>query len=242
MKNLQPYVEISILTDFEDEKKEFKWIKVKGNDAYIKTQEQTSMAHYKIDKKEFIKILEHYKDSMPKFVVYNIIEMTNLCYIKFVYNDDKYEFCFNYSNNTLLQLAKNLYRDLNDLIEFHSKDFKDNNVINKNGIQSIIDVLEKGKPYEEILPKTEDALVYMGGVHYDDKVLKLFRYMPFCEGDYNKNIQKIIKKEISKLSIKETKQYLTYIYRKERFCEGFLKTYIDNGVLLKLLRHLLEIC
>lgn len=118
----------------------------------------------------------------------------------------------------------------------------DNTPINKQGIQSIIDILENEKPYTIFPSSPNDRAGTFPHISYDDRIIKLFRYMPFYEKDYNKNIEKIIKKEISKLNIKETKQYITYIYRKERFCEGFIKKYIDNGILLALLKHFLEVC
>lgn len=121
-------------------------------------------------------------------------------------------------------------------------DVSDETPINKEGIKSIITILENGKPYEEVSPRTEDGMTHIGYISYDDRIMKLFRYMPFYEKDYNKNIEKIGNKDISKLNIEETKQYITYIYRKERFCEGLIKSYIDNGILLKLLKHFLEIC
>lgn len=121
-------------------------------------------------------------------------------------------------------------------------DVTDDTPINKEGIQFIIDILENEKAYEEVPPKTENDVTCIGFVNYDDRIMKLFRYMPFYEKDYNKNIEKIGNKDISKLNIEETKQYITYIYRKERFCEGLIKHYIDNGILLQLLKHFLEVC
>lgn len=121
-------------------------------------------------------------------------------------------------------------------------DVPDDTPINKEGIQSIIDILENEKPYEEVSPRTENGVTYIGFINYDDRIMKLFRYMPFYEKDYNKNIEKILNKNISKLNIEEIKQYITYIYRKERFCEGCIKSYIDNGKLLQLLKHFLEVC
>lgn len=117
----------------------------------------------------------------------------------------------------------------------------DETPINKEGIKSIITILENEKPYEEVPPRTENGMTHIGYINYDDRIMKLFRYMPFYEKDYSKNIEKIGNKDITKLNIEETKQYITYIYRKERFCEGFIKSYIDNGILLKLLKHFLEV-
>lgn len=118
----------------------------------------------------------------------------------------------------------------------------DNTPINKEGIQSIIDFLENEKPYEEVPPRTENGIIVIGYVSYDDRIMKLFRYMPFYDKDYNKDIEKIANKDISTLNVEEVKQYLTYIYRKDRFIEGTIKHYIDNDVLLRLLKRFLETC
>ena len=103
----------------------------------------------------------------------------------------------------------------------------DDTPINKEGIQSIIGILENEKSYEEVPSRTENGVTYIGFVNYDDRIMKLFRYMPFYDKDYNKNIEKIANKDISKLNTEETKQYLTYI---------------DNAILLQLLKHFLEVC
>ena len=106
--------------------------------------------------------------------------------------------------------------------------------INKEYIQNIIKILEDGQDY-----KVNEDTEYF---EYNDTVLKLFRHINFYEKDYNKNIQKIMNKSIDELKLDETIQYLTYIYRKDRFIEGHIKTYIDNGKLLELLKHLITIC
>lgn len=121
-------------------------------------------------------------------------------------------------------------------------DVPDDFAINKKGIQSIIDILKNGKPYEEVPSKTENGMTSFGYTTYDDRVMKLFKYMPFYKKNYNKNIEKIINKDISKLKIEEIKKYITYIYRKERFFDGHIKIYIDNGILIQLLEHLLKLC
>lgn len=93
-----------------------------------------------------------------------------------------------------------------------------------------------------IPPRTENGMICIGFVSYDEKIWDLFKYMPRFFGNYNKKIEKVIKKDIAKLSLEETKQYLTYIYGKERIIEGFIKSAIDNGILLELLKHFLEVC
>ena len=69
-------------------------------------------------------------------------------------------------------------------------DVPDDTPINKEGIQSIINILKNEKPYEEVPPRTENGVTYISYVNYDDRIMKLFRYMPFYDKDYNKNIEK----------------------------------------------------
>lgn len=114
--------------------------------------------------------------------------------------------------------------------------------VNKTAIQKVIDVLENGEPYKVHPRNVQNEIITMGYVEYNDTVLKLFRYMPFYEKDYTKNIEKIAKEDIEALKIEEVKQYITYIYRKEKFIQGIIQEYIDNGILLKLLKRFLEIC
>lgn len=123
MEYLKPVVEIHILTDFKDEKKEYKWIKIIADNAYIRTQENMSMAHYKIDERAFIKLLKHY-DNIKEYEKYATNEMLDLCLIKFSFNGENYEFRFDYSNEDLMRLAKNLYNNLTMLIDFYSIDFE----------------------------------------------------------------------------------------------------------------------
>ncbi len=118
----------------------------------------------------------------------------------------------------------------------------DSTPINKEGIESIINVLENEKPYEEVPSRTENGITHMGCINYDDRIMKLFRHIPHFFGNYNKNIEKVIKKDIAKLTLEETKQYLSYIYGKERIFEGFIKSAIDKGILLVLLKRFLEVC
>lgn len=119
---------------------------------------------------------------------------------------------------------------------------RQNYEINKVAIEKIVNLLETEKAFTEIPPKILDnGAMAMPYIQYDDRILKVFRYVPYYEKDYNKNINKIIEKGIDKLTLKETLQYLTYIYRTERFYEGILKSAIENGTLINLLKHIIKV-
>lgn len=123
-----------------------------------------------------------------------------------------------------------------------NRKYKQDTTVDKEKIMNVIKVIEDGNGYS-VTPSQEnkDGTMTMGYTSYDESVNKLFRFFPFFEGDYHKNIQTIMNKEISKLKIKEIRQYVTYIFRKERFIDGHISQYIDNGILASLLRRFIEI-
>lgn len=121
MKNLEPYIEIKIISE---EQKIYKWVKIASNTAYMS---DNPGAHYKINGNEFLKILEHHKQSVIDY--YNAglstSDILDLCYIKITVEDKLYEFNFNYSNNDLLNFANVLYSDFKYLIDFHYLNYDD---------------------------------------------------------------------------------------------------------------------
>lgn len=123
-----------------------------------------------------------------------------------------------------------------------NRKYKQDTTVDKEKIMNVVKVIEDGNGYS-VTPSQEnkDGTMTMGYTSYDESVNKLFRFFPFFEGDYHKNIKTIMNKEISKLKIKEIRQYVTYIFRKERFIDGHISQYIDNGILASLLRRFIEI-
>lgn len=165
-------------------------------------------------------------------------------------NDNKLE-CFREVMHNLdgwLSVDKKYKKEVGTSLPYNllyvknKKRVKESTPVNKEGIEEIISILENETPYEEV-PSTEseDDIIIIGYINYDSRIMKLSRHIPFYEDDYNKKIEKLLKKDIEKLSATETRQIITFIYRKERFCTGHIKTYIDNGLLVKLLKHFIEI-
>lgn len=115
------------------------------------------------------------------------------------------------------------------------------NNINKKGIQSVIYTLENEKPYQEIPSRIENGVINIGYISYNDRIFELFKYVPHYLGNYRTNLDEIIQKDIDKLTIRETIQYLSYIYGHECVHGGFIASAIDDGILLKLLKHCLEL-
>ena len=118
---IDPYVEIKIISE---EQKIYKWVKIASNTAYMS---DNPGAHYKINGNEFLKILEHHKQSVIDY--YNAglstSDILDLCYIKITVEDKLYEFNFNYSNNDLLNFANVLYSDFKYLIDFFYLNYDD---------------------------------------------------------------------------------------------------------------------
>ena len=174
----------------------------------------------------------------------------NVYFEKYDISNDKKNECFRdimHNLNGWLSIDKK-YKNNTNLPQYNllyvknKKRKKESTPIDKDGIESIIKVIEQENPYNEILPtENEDGIISMGYIDYNNKILRLSRYIPFYEKDYNKRIEKLLKKDISKLTQTEIRQIITFIYRKEKYCEGHIKTYIDNGFLLNLLKHFIEI-
>ena len=99
-------------------------------------------------------------------------------------------------------------------------------IIDKEKLQQIIDKI-----------KTEENCTIKSGHYcYSDAVLEIPKILPMFVGDYRINLQ--LTKEISKLTYDEAIQKVTYIFRVNRFAEGTLKGYLENGTLLELLEHI----
>lgn len=107
----------------------------------------------------------------------------------------------------------------------------DDKPINKKEVLAIIDILKNGTPY-----KSDPYSII-----YDDRVSDLLHHIPLYLENYIININEIMEKDIEKLTKEETIQYLTCLYRHEIVCGGLIAEAIDNGHLLKLLNHLLEL-
>lgn len=101
---------------------------------------------------------------------------------------------------------------------------------------------EKGINPEKVILMSH--AVYPEEVFLISSELEKFNY--FDVGDYNKNFQELLNKygeniPIENLDLSQIKTYLTCIYRGERFNEGYIKNFIDNGIFERLINKLLEL-
>lgn len=59
--------------------------------------------------------------------------------------------------------------------------------------------------------------------------------------NYGKNYEKIGRKPIEEMNIKEIATVLTFITRGERFCDGHIAGYVESGELLRLMLRLRDL-
>ena len=96
-----------------------------------------------------------------------------------------------------------------------------------------------GKPTGE---KTEDGkdIIQWPYPIYPDGLFESL-YLLGSDYDYIKNMKDIKDKDISTMSLEEIRTFLTHIARGERFCDGLLEGYVENGLLAKALERILEL-
>lgn len=80
---------------------------------------------------------------------------------------------------------------------------------------------------------------------YPEYPAEVCQALDFMEPDYdclsNHDILMDSGKAIEEYNLDELKTMFTFISRGERFCDGHIASYIENGVLLRLLKRLEEI-
>ena len=101
------------------------------------------------------------------------------------------------------------------------------------------EILNKTKGYEFI----QEDVNSMGYFIYADYVNKIFELVI---GDkiiknYSDIYEKIKEKNIDTLTLDEIVAYFTFIRRGERFCDGHIASYLDNGIFFKLYERYLDL-
>ena len=75
---------------------------------------------------------------------------------------------------------------------------------------------------------------------YDGRVIMALDTL-YDDKDYLKNHDKIETKEIESMSLREIATMYTFIKRGEKFCDGHIATYVENGMLYRLVKRHLEL-
>lgn len=75
---------------------------------------------------------------------------------------------------------------------------------------------------------------------YDDRVMRALNTLDY-DDDYMKNYEKIQRKPAEQLSLDEISTMYTFIVRGERFCDGHIAAYINDGTIFRLVQREIEL-
>lgn len=101
------------------------------------------------------------------------------------------------------------------------------------------DLLIELKGYQYVAK--ENTFGYYYYADYVDKVFNTIIGDQIIQ-NYKEIYDNIKDKDIKELNIDEIVAYCTFIRRGERFCDGHIAGYLDNGILVKLYERYLELC
>ena len=102
------------------------------------------------------------------------------------------------------------------------------------------DLLIKLKGYQLIQNEKNTFGVYYYAVYVEE----IFNTVLGEEiiSNYKEIYDQIKNKEIKDLNLDEVKSYFTFIRRGERFCDGHISNFLDNGIFTKLFERYLDLC
>lgn len=117
---------------------------------------------------------------------------------------------------------------------------------NKDELEHYICILSNSKNlYEVVVSSETDGIFHFPYYRYSKDILEfvsfLYRNDLLIEFDWTEfNIGEILKdyESVDKLEVLELKKILYTILRKDRFCEGTLVGFIDDGLIVKILKRL----
>ena len=91
-------------------------------------------------------------------------------------------------------------------------------------------------------PKEQkDGIIHLGCPVYSEEVdnwIEEFYNLKLADHNYLENYEIYKFKETKKLTLEETLSYLTFIIRGEKFCDGHIARYLENGIIEKLCNNL----
>ena len=122
-----------------------------------------------------------------------------------------------------------------------TKTFTDPLLINVKLLEKVISFLSENKGYGvEDSKQIGDNLFEMGYTHYPQQVYWIQNAFPQYKGNYQEGIDEIRNKPVEQLDVSEIHQYITFIFRADRLCDGAIAKYLENGVLLSLAKRAVE--
>ena len=124
---------------------------------------------------------------------------------------------------------------------WYKYDFKFEEGINLKDNSKLLPKLKSRKVNWKEPKKGEDGIIVMGFPLYDEEVKKWideFYKLKLSDYNYLDNYKKYKNKKIEELSLEETLSYITFIIRGERFCDGHIASFLENGTIEKLCNNI----
>ena len=90
-------------------------------------------------------------------------------------------------------------------------------------------------------PKEKDGVISLGYPIYSTEVdnwIKKFYDLKLADHNYLDNYEIYRSKKISDLTLEETLSYITFIIRGERFCDGHIASFLEDGTIEQLCKNL----
>ncbi len=117
--------------------------------------------------------------------------------------------------------------------------FEDINIIKENSKK--LPKLKSRKVEWKQPKEKEDGIIEMGfplyGRDVDNWIHEFYR-LKLADYNYIENSKIYKHKKIEELTLEETLSYITFIIRGERFCDGHIAYYLEDGTIEKLCNNL----
>ena len=107
--------------------------------------------------------------------------------------------------------------------------------------KKLLSLIEQGKAYKTFPAQKEGNIVRLGHIQYDFCFYDLVKIIG-PDYEYRQHIEAVKLKQIAELTLSEITTYFTWLDRGERFCDGLIASYIDNGTVTQLLERIIDFC
>lgn len=105
----------------------------------------------------------------------------------------------------------------------------------------LLTLIQQGNTYKSFPSKKDGNVIRLGYIQYDFCFYDLVKKLG-PDYEYAKHIETVKQKPIAELTLAEIATHFTWLERGERFCDGLIASYIDNGTVTQLLEKLIELC
>ena len=111
----------------------------------------------------------------------------------------------------------------------------------KETAKKLLSLIQQGNAYKTFPAQKEGNVIILGHIQYDFCFYDIVKKIG-PDYEYRQHIEAVKQKPIAELTLSEISTYFTWIDRGERFCDGHIANFIDNGTVTKLLERLIELC